>query len=69
MAEEFLKAGAMVRDRPVPLQHRTVRYGRSFLEGEQDLDGQAQVTLCRSSPGLMRSGASRIWSNVKSSLG
>jgi len=33
----------MVRDRRVPLQHRTVRYGRSFLEGELDPGEQAQI--------------------------
>ena len=33
----------MVRDRPVSLQHRTVRYGRSFLQGELDLGEQAQI--------------------------
>src|SRR5262252_5674677 len=33
----------MVRDRPVLLQHRTVRYGRSFLEREDYLGEQAQI--------------------------
>ena len=43
MGEEFAEAGAMVRDRPVLLQHRTVRYGRSFLQREEDLGEQAQI--------------------------
>lgn len=43
MCEEFAKTGAMVRDRPVPLQHRTVRYGQSFLERDDDLGEQAQI--------------------------
>jgi len=43
MCEEFAKTGAMVRDRSVTLQHRTVRYVRSFLERKDDLDGQAQI--------------------------
>ena len=43
MGEVFAEAGAMVRNRPVPLQHRTVRYGRSFLQREEDLGEQAQI--------------------------
>ena len=33
----------MVRDRPVLIQHRTVRYGQSFLEREDYLGEQAQI--------------------------
>jgi hypothetical protein len=43
MAEVFAKTGAMLRERPASLQHRTVRYGRSFLEREEDLGEQAQI--------------------------
>ena len=33
----------MVRESPATLQHRTVGYGRSFLERQQDLGEQAQI--------------------------